>query len=182
MNQTGYLSELAKLIHTLPQDEQTEIMKDYEDHFALALLHGRSEEDIISRLGTPKKVAKEIIVQFNITRAQSKPTLRNILKAVGAAMGLGIVNLLVVLIPFSLLILIPALLFAVSVMLLFSPILLLIQDGLTLVYLQEMFVVVGLVGAGMIMLVGTLRIGSIVYRLTLRYLRYNLQVVRGKMG
>jgi uncharacterized membrane protein len=141
---------------------------------------GRSDADIISGLGSPRKIAKEILAQSEITKAEEDPSLSTVSKAVFATVGLGLFNLLFVLAPFIVMIMIPVVLLMVSIVLLASPFLLLIQDGLTIAFLKEIFLIFGLVGIGLLFFIGATKASRMVYKVTLNYLSFNLRIIRRK--
>lgn len=180
MNKKTYLNELAKELKSLPLNEQREVLEDYEEHFNMAQESGRSDEDIISGLGSPRKIAKELLAQSEISRAEEDPSLRSVTRAVFATLGLGLFNLIFVLAPFIVLILIPVVLIIVSGALLISPFLLLIQDGLTVTFLKEIFLILGLIGIGLLFFAGALKASRVVYKMTLSYLTFNLRIIRRK--
>ncbi|GGF89893.1 hypothetical protein GCM10010912_38840 [Paenibacillus albidus] len=180
MNKETYLAELSQYLKRLPKQERTEILTDYEEHFEQGHLRGRSESDIIKKFGEPHMIAKEILLEYEITKAQVNPSLKSVTRAVFAALGLGMLNLLVVLVPFILGLTALVALFAFSAFLLASPILLLIQDGFTLTYLKEFMLILGLVGVGLLLLLGALKTTTSYYKLVITYLNFNLKIVRRK--
>lgn len=180
MNKKKYLNDLAEELKSLPLHEQREVLEDYEEHFNMAQESGRTDEDIISGLGSPKKIAKELLAQSEISRAEEDPSLSSVTRAVFATLGLGLFNLIFVLAPFIVLILIPVVLIIVSGALLISPFMLLIQDGLTATFLKEIFLILGLIGVGLLFFAGALKASRVVYKLTLSYLTFNLKIIRRK--
>ncbi|MEW9503399.1 DUF1700 domain-containing protein, partial [Jeotgalibacillus marinus] len=106
----------------------------------------------------------------------------NVTKVVFAAVGLGMFNLIFVLAPFIAGLVIPLALFVGGVVLLLSPIILLIQDGFTLTYVKEIFLILGYIGVGLIFLLGAIKGWTYFYKILLRYLKFNLDIVRGRKG
>jgi uncharacterized membrane protein len=180
LDKKTYLTELAKELKILSKVEKDEVLADFDEHFAIASGKGRSESDIIQGLGAPRKVAKEILVQYEITKADANPSFNSVSTAVFAAVGLGMFNLLFVFVPFILVLTIPILLLGSAILFMLSPILLLIQDGFTFTYVKELFLMLGLVGFGLILLIGAIKFSSIMYKLVLKYLKFNLRMVGRK--
>lgn len=62
MNREEYL-ELLKdyLLKVFSKDETNDILRDYEEYFVDAILEGKSENEIIMSLGSPKKIVKDLI-------------------------------------------------------------------------------------------------------------------------
>lgn len=62
MNKVEYLEILKDyLLKTYSKEESLEILRDYEEYFINGKLDGKSEAEIISELGSPKKIVEEII-------------------------------------------------------------------------------------------------------------------------
>lgn len=181
MDQKTYLSKLKKHLKSLPKDEQVEVLEDYEGHFEYARSKGKSDAEIIKGLGDPQKVARETIVQYEITKADKDPSFNNLSKAVFAALGLGVFNLLFVLVPLLSFLFILAVLFSSSFFLILSPVILLIQDGFTLAFLKETFSILGFIGLGILIFSISIKVSKLFYRLILKYLAFNLRKVRGKL-
>ncbi|MBH0172637.1 HAAS signaling domain-containing protein [Fictibacillus phosphorivorans] len=178
MDKNQFLQQIEKNIKPLGASEQREVLDDYEEYFEMGYESGRTDEDIIKGLGSPAKIAKEILAQTEITKAEEDPSLTNVFRAVAATLGLGLFNLIFVLAPFIVLLLWPFVMIVISGAFLISPILLLIQDGLTINFLKDIFLIFGLVGLGLLLLVGSIKSSRIVYKLILRYLTYNLRIIR----
>lgn len=62
---------------------------------------GRTEEEIAESLGDPVSIAKSIKAEYSITRAEREPGIRNIVRAIITVAGLGLFNLIFVLMPLS---------------------------------------------------------------------------------
>lgn len=180
MEQKTYLSTLAKRLKKLPKEEVREVLSDYENHFAFARSKGRSDSEIIQGLGEPQKIAKEILVQYEIIKADENPSLNSVSKAVFAAAGLGMLNLLFVLAPFILILFILFALYGLGVFFLLSPGILLIQDGFTLIFLKEIFLIFGLIGLGILIQLSAWKFSKLVYRYSIQYLTFNLKMIRRK--
>ncbi|KGA97190.1 hypothetical protein AJ85_08350 [Alkalihalobacillus alcalophilus ATCC 27647 = CGMCC 1.3604] len=179
MLQDRFMEQLEQELMSVPEKEREEILVDYEEHFYIGREKGRSEEDIIKGLGSPKKVAKEILYNMKVSNANENPSFKNVSRAVLATLGLGFFNLVIVLAPYVLVLTVPFVLLTVGAVLVFSPVLLLIESGFTLTFLKEIFYMLGLVGVGLLALVGAYYTLRLIYKGTLRYLSFNLKVIRG---
>jgi len=89
-------------------------------------------------------------------------------------------NILFVLTPFVAGIAFIAGLFIGSVYLLLSPFLLLIQDGFTANFLMKLPTSVGLVGFGLIILLGIIKLTALCYRGMIAYLNINRKWIKGR--
>jgi uncharacterized membrane protein len=178
MSREQFLEELSRYLHKLPKDERKAILADYEEHFEHGMLNGRTETEIAQSLGQPKVLAKEILAEVTISKAQSNPTFQSVSRAVVAVLGLGVLNVLFVLLPFIAGVAVVLSFFVIAIVCLVSPVLLLIQEGFTLVYLQSVFLQLGLVGVGILLILVTIRLSVLFYQWMIRYLRFNFDLVR----
>src|SRR5690606_38050979 len=93
MNREQYLQVLEHELRKLDAAERDDILLDFQEHFDAGLDQGKSEEDIAKALGSPKQVAKELLADAYLNKAESKLTTGNVLKAIWAAIGLSFFNL-----------------------------------------------------------------------------------------
>ena len=77
MNRSNFLNILAQSINHLPQEEQNDILFDYEEHFRIGLAQGKTEEDIADSLGNPEAIASQYGSRAIVV--SSKPHKKNIL-------------------------------------------------------------------------------------------------------
>jgi uncharacterized membrane protein len=175
-----YLQELEKELMSLPAQERNEVLEDYEEHFEMAKSSGRSDEDIIHGLGSPRKIAKELLAQSEITKATNNPSLNSVSKAVFASVSLGLFNLLFVLAPFLVMVIIPFTLFIIAAAFISSPVILLIQEGFTSSFMTSIFLMIGLVGLGLLFILAAIKVSKFFYKVILSYLNFNLNIVRRK--
>lgn len=108
MNKLEYLKELEGHIHSLPVMEKQEILVDYEEHFRIGELKGKSEREIIEALGSAKSVAQAILINTYVSEAESARSLTDRLGAVFqillAVLILAPFNFLMLVCPFLILI------------------------------------------------------------------------------
>jgi len=175
MNKAAYLAELEKRLAALGAEERAELLSDYEAHFEHGRAGGWTDEEIARRLGPPQVVAREILYELSVGRAQADPTLRRVSRAVFAGAGLGIVNVLVLLTPFLIGVLVSAALFVSAVFLAASPLLALVQDGPSVGYLLELPLLAGLAGAGLILWAAAMAFTSRFVRWMLARLQRNVK-------
>ncbi|AJS57352.1 DUF1700 domain-containing protein [Paenibacillus sp. IHBB 10380] len=177
MSKEMYLTELFQYLKPLPPDEREEIMADYGEHFEQAELKGRSEKEIISRLGNPRLVAREVLAQTEIQKAGRSPSLPTVTKAVMATVSLGLFNLIIVLLPFVASLLLFAGVYGFAFFLIISPILLFIQHQLVSIFINDFFLMLGFVGLGLLLLIGAMKCTGVYYKLVIHYLQHNLRVI-----
>lgn len=59
MRKEEFLDLLRYYLSRFPQAMVEDIVRDYEEHFAIGLENGRTEEQIVEELGSPREIARE---------------------------------------------------------------------------------------------------------------------------
>ena len=183
MNKKEFLEKSDKALAGIPKDEKKEVMRDYEEHFSIGLEKGKTEEGIAKSLGDPASLAKTTKAEYAIARAKREPGIKNIFRATIAVAGLGLFNLIFVLIP---LIIAVELLFAayiVAVVFIAMPFLMLVYPTSVSILSGDTptwMVVAGFHIIGDVLLVGLLYVTKGFYKLILAYLRMNVKIIRGE--
>lgn len=191
MNKQDFLNELNQRLELLDPKERRELLSDYQEHFRNGLAEGKSEEQIVFDLGTPEEIATDILSErdikeepvendyyyvprknYNSDRSKGKQIL----------IGVGLFFLDVCLI-------IPILisLWALSISLwvtvgacLVSPVLL----GVGLIFgmgyeMYQLFVSIGLVGFGLMLLLVASLLFQFVKKATIRIIQWHKYAVKG---
>lgn len=104
MKKADYINEIRNNLRNMPSGEVEDIIRDQEEHIREAMAAGRSEEDVIARLGDPKAFAANLTAELKIQEVQNSTNLKSQLKgtlgAVAAILALAPLNLIFVLGPF----------------------------------------------------------------------------------
>lgn len=201
MDKSTFLKRLDERLRFLADAERKDILYDYEEHISAAMENGESEEEAISKLGSPELIARQYTVSKVIKNAETNRTSGNILRAVLASLGLGFLNLVFVVGPFfgllGVLIGIYAVAFGFAVSgvaiagvglfgLFGGDLGLFLHLGQAISYNSDVFSV-GLLGLGVFFgaIGGLIGIGSAwltkwFYKGTLEYLKLNLRVIKGE--
>lgn len=179
----------ARLGKRLPPEEVEDILSDYREHFRMGKADGRSEGDLCRSLGDADDVAREITATRLVDKAGESRSARNLSHAILATLGLGLFNLVFVLVPFIVLVVILAAIFlAGAAMTVFGPVafvLALIQiAGIPFFAiwtnpLAGIFFSVGITALGLLVIIGNYYLAHFFYHLGIRYLRWNIRVIRG---
>lgn len=189
-NEQEYLRILrSRLEDTLPDAELEDILADYAEHFRIGKANGRSEEELFRSLGSPEDVAREIRVTHLVRKAEDDKSAGNILHAVLATLGLGLFNLVFVLLPFVLFVLLLLVVFMVGILFaIFGPaafIYAVLQMlGLPAFAIWQSplagaFLSIGLTSLGLLLVIGDYYLARFFYRIGIRYLKWNINVIRG---
>lgn len=199
--QQDYLQELKKHLSPLPESEQADILRDQEEFFREAVANGRTELDVIGSLGEPKQLARALIAESHLAASEilMKPTdggakgplsdqLKAALRAVLAIVTLAPFNLIFVLGPF--LALLGCLLAGWVVGAAF-----LIAGGASIFFVftelntaaaslwahaSSVLFALGVAAASVAFLGFMGWVSSLVAQLTVKYLRWNLQIIQAK--
>jgi uncharacterized membrane protein len=190
-NEQEYLDTLrAGLTAYVSREDLDDILSDYAEHFSIGKSEGRSEEELCRALGSPEDVAREIRATYLVKKAEQARSAENIWHAVMATLGLGLFNLVVVLLPFILLIVFLTVVFVVGLALvILGPVLLLVSIlqllGVTISIpwwpspVPGIFTSIGLTFVGVIMVMVDIHLARIFYYFAIRYLKWNIHVIRG---
>ncbi|WP_079527937.1 HAAS signaling domain-containing protein [Halobacillus hunanensis] len=181
MNKKQFLTSLEKGLKKLSHEEREDIMHDFEEHFSIGLTDGKTEEQISESLGSPKQISKELVATSRIEKVEATATTTNIFRAVWAVIGLGFFNFVIVFGPFVALL---ALVFAgwwTGVAFISSPLLLvfsvIINPGTFEFF--DLFFSLMLCGIGLFIAMGMLYVTKVLKNLFVRYLKYNVSLVKG---
>lgn len=188
MNRKEYIGTLRRHLRGVPKDDLEDILDDYREHFEAGLEEGRSEEGIAHALGSPKALARQLKADFMVQRAEDSASVENVLRAVLAAAGLGVFNLVFVLGPFLALVGVLFALFAAAVGFTFGGL-----TGTVAIILASIVGYGPTIGmhplAGLVFTIG-LACGGVLFfmidvylarffaTLTVRYLKWNASIIR----
>ncbi|WP_332634925.1 DUF1700 domain-containing protein [Halalkalibacter flavus] len=181
MNKKQFLTELDHALTKLSPGERQDILNDFEEHFAVGLEEGQTEEEISASLGSPLQIAKDTLASYHLDKVEATATTGNIIRAVWAVIGLGFFNLVIVLGPFIALVSIVFAGWTVGISFIASPLLLLIN---IIIYpgsfqLFDLFMSLALCGLGLFIAIGMYFVTRYVMKGYVRYLKYNVKLVKG---
>jgi uncharacterized membrane protein len=97
MTRAEFLQRLRKGLSRLPASVTQEIMTDYEAHFADGAQAGRSEADVAAALGDPARLARELRAEAGLKRWEEEKNPSAAIAAIIAVVGLGALDLLILL-------------------------------------------------------------------------------------
>lgn len=120
MTKAEFLDRLRQGLRGVPRSTGEEIMADYESHFADGLAAGRSEQDLASSLGDPTRLARELRASAGIKQWEEKRSASSAVAAIFAILGLGAIDILILLPVLFALSVVAFCLYAVIIALLFA--------------------------------------------------------------
>ena len=77
MNRADFLAILGDGLAGLPAAEIDEILADYTAHFEEARASGRTEHEVASALGDPRRLARELRAETGLRRWENHHSFRN---------------------------------------------------------------------------------------------------------
>lgn len=182
MSKKEYLNLLNKYLKNISEEDKQDILAEYETHFISGVEDGQTEEDIAKELGHPRDIAKEINATLAIDRAESHHKVGNVWQAIISVMGLGLLNFFVILIPFVIIISVLFSFMATTLSLLVTPAMLIVKgvyNGFDAVHQLDVYIVLASFGLGLVLFVVTYLLTKWSYQLTVKYLRWNISIVKG---
>ncbi|MDY0407082.1 DUF1700 domain-containing protein [Virgibacillus sp. 179-BFC.A HS] len=181
MNKEQFLRDLDDALKPLSAEEREDIRRDYDEHFVLGKEEGKTEAEIAEALGSPRKIGKEILAVYQVEKAQSKASTGNILRAVWAGIGLGFLNLILVLGPFIALVAVLASGWIAAGSFVLSPLLVLVNAILYPGTFEwfDLFVSVATAGFGLLLGIFMYFLSKGLVWMFVRYLKWNVNLVRG---
>lgn len=97
MTRTEFMQRLRKGLIGLPTVAAGEIAADYDAHFDDGLAAGRSESEIAEKLGDPDRLARELRAEAGARRWDQEKNPSAAAGAVFAVLGLGAIDILILL-------------------------------------------------------------------------------------
>ncbi|MCL5071008.1 MAG: DUF1700 domain-containing protein [Actinobacteria bacterium] len=190
MNKTQYLEKLQKSLKSLPEEEREDILNDFKEYFEIGIERGRPEEELSIALGNPKTLARQIMLESYIKKAEETKSAAHIIRAIFTSVGLSFFNIIFILPVFLVVFSILVSLFAVSVSLGAAGITGTVGSFFYPLYSQYVafnvniasmiFAFIGIGSAGILFFVGNIYLSKLIFRFTVKYLKFNLSVIRGR--
>lgn len=97
MTRDEFLKRLRRGLDGIAPDAIADIMSDYEAHFDAAQAESRSEAEVAEALGDPSRLARELRLEAGIRRWEEVRSPSSAWTAVIAFLGLGAIDILVLL-------------------------------------------------------------------------------------
>jgi uncharacterized membrane protein len=192
MNKKLFIEILSSNLKGLPKEEKLDILSDFEEHFAIGNEKGRSEEELTESLGDPKALAKQMRAASLIKKAETNKSASNITQAIFASIGLGFFNIIFLLGPFIAAVAVIISLFSVAIAIaaagitgffgsILSPLFSnYINTSIFINPVVGIFTFIGVGAFGGLFFIGDVYIAKYMYKLTVRYLKFNMRIITGR--
>ncbi|MFD1038390.1 hypothetical protein ACFQ3N_08255 [Virgibacillus byunsanensis] len=183
MNKEQFLKKLDTALNRLSSDEREDILLDFQEHFEIGKVEGKTEEEISQSLGSPNQIAKELLATHYLEKVEDTSTAGDILRAVWAVIGLGFFNVVIVLGPFVALVAVIFSGWVSGAAFIVSPLLVLVNLVIypgTFAYF-DLFFSITLTGLGLLIAIGMIYVTRFVTKGFVSYLNFNVRLVKGGM-
>ena len=176
MNKEQYLKKLAANLSKLKVPNVEEILADIAEYFDCAMRDGESAEEICTRLGDPKKLAREYRAEHCIEQMHTKASPRSVAQAFLSSAALGTINFLYVLFVVAVGYIVIAAFYVASVgialggiaaMVAGIPLAALMGTGVVAVVV---FVGIAVICAGILAFIGTMKLAGVFRRANMAFL------------
>jgi uncharacterized membrane protein len=97
MTRAEFIRRLRQGLAGMAPEAQADVVSDYEAHFTEGVAAGRTEDQIAAALGDPDRLAREVRAEAGLRRWETERNPQAALGAVFAVVGLGAIDLLVLL-------------------------------------------------------------------------------------
>ncbi|HET6972038.1 MAG TPA: DUF1700 domain-containing protein [Phenylobacterium sp.] len=97
MTREAFMARLREGLRGLPPQAMADIIADYDQHFTDGEAAGRSEGEVAAALGDPDRLAREVRAESTMTRWREERSPSAAGAAVFAVLGLGAIDILVLL-------------------------------------------------------------------------------------
>jgi uncharacterized membrane protein len=189
MNKKQFMNEFEKNLKGISKQDKKEIIYDYEEHFAIGKKKGRKEEEIAKKLGNPKQLAKNARMELLVTKAEEEKSAGNLFRMIFATIGMSFFNLIFVVGIFFALLSVIIVLFATGFAITIAGLALAVFAFLPTMgffyipgfnHLSMFFGGIAITCLGMLFTIGTYYVGKGFYMLTIKYVKLNIRIIRGK--
>ncbi|MES2034098.1 MAG: DUF1700 domain-containing protein [Pseudomonadota bacterium] len=97
MTRADFMGRLSRGLAGLPATTIADITADYDTHFADGLAAGRTEAEVTEALGNPDRLARELRAEAGLKRWEEQKNPSAAAGAVIAVLGLGAIDILILL-------------------------------------------------------------------------------------
>ena len=97
MTRQAFMARLREGLRGLPPQTVADIISDYETHFTEGEAAGRTEAEVAAALGDPDRLARELRAESSLARWREERSPSAAAGAVFAVLGLGAIDILILL-------------------------------------------------------------------------------------
>lgn len=181
MKRNEFMKKLEAYLAKVPEHDRKDMLYDFDEHFTVGIENGKTEEEVVEELGDPHLIAKDLIADYQMIRAEKGPSVPNTSRTVFATIGLSFFNLVFLLGPVIGLIGVYFSLCVTAFSFTVSPLLAVLWGIFTGFedFMIQFFMSVTLCGIGILISIAIIHIGKFSYKIMLRYTKFNIKVMKG---
>jgi uncharacterized membrane protein len=97
MNRAHFMAQLRDGLSGLHHTDISDIVADYERHFADGAADGRTDDEVAAALGDPSRLARELRAEVGFKRWEQNRSAGNFLGVVLALLGLATIDFVIML-------------------------------------------------------------------------------------
>jgi uncharacterized membrane protein len=97
MNRAHFMAQLRDGLGGLHHTDISDIVADYETHFADGAADGRTQEEVAAALGDPARLARELRAEIGFRRWEENRSAGNFMGVVLALLGLATIDFIILL-------------------------------------------------------------------------------------
>jgi uncharacterized membrane protein len=97
MNRAHFMAQLRDGLSGLHHTDISDIVADYERHFADGAADGRTDDEVAAALGDPQRLARELRAEVGFKRWEQNRNAGNFLGVVLALLGLATIDFIILL-------------------------------------------------------------------------------------
>jgi uncharacterized membrane protein len=97
VTRTAFIARLRDGLRGVPPQAANDIVADYEAHFDDAAADGRDEAEVARALGDPGRLARELRAEIQFKNYEAQPSATGAAAAIFAVLGLGALDILILL-------------------------------------------------------------------------------------
>lgn len=181
MGRNEFMKKLEAYLSKVPEHDRKDMLYDFEEHFTMGMESGKTEEEVVAELGNPQIIAKDLIADYQITRAETDQSVSNMSRAIFATISLSFFNIVILLGPVIGLIGVYIGLTVTAFSFTISPLLAVGWGVFTGFedFMLQFFMSVILCGIGILLSIAMIYVGKFFYRIMLKYIKFNVRVIKG---
>ncbi|WP_117168350.1 DUF1700 domain-containing protein [Paraliobacillus sediminis] len=185
MDKRGFMRELDYHLRDLSISERKDILEDYSDHFKIGEIDGKTEQDVVLELGSPRTIAQNRLGDRQLVGDQTRPSSyerkSNPFRSFFLLILLVIFNLIVVVGPAIGLFAVWISVWAVSISFTLAPGFWMFSfiNQSVIDVTAEFFVVLTLTSIGVLIGLAMIPISKVSYRIVRGYLKWNVRLIGG---
>jgi uncharacterized membrane protein len=180
MNKQEFIETLRYYLVSLPEDERNELLRDYDAHFIYGVQNGKTEAEISRELGEPLALAREAVGTELLPPPPWAPRRRDIPRFIGVSILLFFLNVMLAIPVFSSLWAAFISICASAIAGFLAPLALVLESALYGGYTpSKLFIAIGMIGIGMLLVALARYIGKGLLFITMKYGKWNYKTWRG---